>query len=42
LIDEGTQKILFVSFASKKEQQEIINFVKKNMQELLNYLRNLN
>ena len=42
LIDEETQKILFVSFASKKEQQKIINFVKENMQELLNYLRSLN
>ncbi|MEK6881775.1 MAG: hypothetical protein AABY22_19310, partial [Nanoarchaeota archaeon] len=41
LIDEESQKILFVSFAPKKEQQEIINFVKSNMKELLAYLKSL-
>ncbi len=41
LVDEGMKKILFVSFASKKRQQEIINFVKENMRELLDYLKSL-
>ena len=41
LIDKDTKKILFISFAPKKEQQSLINFVKLNMPELLNYLRNL-
>lgn len=41
LIDEESKKILFVSFSSKKEQQDIIDFVKTNMQELLNYLKKL-
>ena len=41
LIDEENKKILFVSFASKKEQQEVINFIKSNMKELLSYLKSL-
>ena len=41
LIDEESKKILFVSFASKKKQQDIISFVKENMKELLEYLRSL-
>jgi hypothetical protein len=41
LIDEESKKILFVSFASKKEQQEVINFIKLNMKDLLNCLKNL-
>ena len=41
LIDEENKKILFISFASKKEQQEVINFVISNKHELLNYLKNL-
>ena len=41
LIDEQTKKILFVSFASKKAQQEVINFVISNKSELFNYVRNL-
>ena len=41
LIDEERKKILFVSFASKKEQQKVINFVIANKTELLNFLRNL-
>ena len=41
LIDEENKKILLVSFAPKKEQQKLINFVKTNMEEFLQYLRNL-
>lgn len=41
LIDEQSKRILFVAFASKKDQQNIINFVIVNMKELLEYLRNL-
>lgn len=41
LVDDSSNKILFVSFASKKKQQEIIDFVKANMNELLSYLRSL-
>src|SRR3989344_5151712 len=39
LIDETTKRILFVSFAPKKDQQDIINFVKENISELFSYLR---
>lgn len=42
LIDYDQNKILFVSFASKKDQQNIIDFIISNKEELLNYLRNLN
>ncbi len=41
LIDEPSKKILFVSFAPKRDQQEIINEVKANMRELMTYLRSL-
>ncbi len=41
LVDDTQEKILLISFASKKEQQEIIDFVKENMNELLAYLRRL-
>jgi len=41
LIDEPSRKILFFSFASKKDQQEIINEAKANMHELMTYLRSL-
>jgi len=41
LIDDKNKKILLISFASKKEQQKLINFVKDNMEEFLNHLRNL-
>ncbi len=41
LIDEENKKILFVSFATKKEQQNIIDFIKYNMNELLDYLKKL-
>ena len=41
LVDEESKKILLISFASKKEQQKIINFVKANMKELLSYLKSL-
>lgn len=42
LVDEESKKILLVSFASKKEQQDIINFVLENRYELLAYLKKLN
>ena len=42
LINEEKKNILLVSFASKKEQQKIINFVTLNMKELLRYLKSLN
>mgnify|MGYP001579392637 CR=1 FL=1 len=41
LVDEENKKILLVGFAPKKEQQKLINFVKANMKEFLNHLRNL-
>ena len=41
LVDEQNKKILLVAFATKKDQQKVINFIKSNMKELLNYLRNL-
>jgi len=41
IIDDELKKILFVSFASKREQQDVINFVVNNRQELLNYLKNI-
>ncbi len=41
LVDDEKKRMLFVSFASKKEQQEVINFVKLNMKELLYYLKSL-
>ncbi len=41
LIDKPSKKILFISFASKRDQQEIINEIKKNMHKLMTYLRSL-
>ncbi len=41
LIDEEQNKILFISFAAKKDQQKIINFILANKDELLSYLRSL-
>jgi len=41
LVDEEYKKILLVAFASKKEQQKIIDFIKADMEELLTYLRGL-
>jgi len=41
LIDEEKKNILLVSFASKKEQQKIIDFITLNMKELLKYLKSL-
>jgi len=40
LIDEKSKKILFLSFASKKEQQKVINHIKLNMKEYLMLLKN--
>ena len=42
LIDDEKRNILLVSFAPKKEQQKIIDFVTLNMKELLRYLKSLN
>ncbi len=42
LLNDENKKILLVSFASKKEQQKIIDFITLNMKELLSYLKNLN
>ena len=39
LIDEELKKILLVSFAPKKDQHKIVEFVIQNMPELLAYLR---
>ncbi len=41
LVDKQNKKILLVAFATKKDQQKVIDFIKSNMKELLNYLRNL-
>jgi len=41
LIDEVNKRILFVGFATKKEQQKIIDFVVKNHKELFELLKNL-
>jgi len=41
LIDEDSKRILVVAFATKKDQQKVINFIIKNMQDLLFYLKNL-
>ena len=41
LVDDQNKRILLVSFASKKEQQNIINFIISNTGELLAYLRKL-
>ena len=39
LIDEVNKKVLFVSFASKKDQQKIIDFILENKNELFMLLR---
>ncbi len=41
LVDDAGKKILFMAFASKKEQQKIIDFVLANGDELLDYLHSL-
>jgi len=41
LIDENSKKILLIAFASKKDQQKVIDFIKTNMREYLDYLRRL-
>jgi len=41
LIDENSKRILLVTFASKKDQKEIILFIKSNMKELIYYLKNI-
>ncbi len=41
IIDYNEKKILLVAFASKKEQQEMINYVKEHREELFRYLRSL-
>src|SRR3989344_9274103 len=40
LVDEKGKKILFVGFATKKDQQKIISFVIENKDELFLLLRN--
>lgn len=42
IIERETRKILFVSFASKKDQQSIINFIKLNMKDLFSFLKSRN
>jgi hypothetical protein len=41
LVDEDKGRILFMAFASKKDQQDIIDFVVENKDELLGYLQRL-
>ena len=41
LVEEEQKKILLLTYASKKEQKELIRFIRKNMKALLNYLRSL-
>lgn len=41
LIDENRRKVLLVAFTSKKDQQQTIDFIRANMNELLEYLRRL-
>ena len=41
LVDEQNKKILLVAFAVKKDQQKVIDFIKLNMKELLDYLKNI-
>jgi len=41
LLDNKNKKILLVAFASKKEQQKIINFITGNKDELFNLLQKL-
>ncbi|MAG02472.1 hypothetical protein CMI42_03985 [Candidatus Pacearchaeota archaeon] len=39
LVDENAKRLLFVSFASKKDQQKIIDFVIKNRDNFFELLR---
>lgn len=41
LVDEDLKKILLISFAPKKDQSRIIEFIAQNMSELLEHLRSL-
>ncbi|MFH1834667.1 MAG: hypothetical protein ABH851_00595 [Methanobacteriota archaeon] len=41
LVNEEKKKILFVSFAPKKDQKNIIDFIIKNKVEFLSYLKKL-
>ncbi len=41
LIDDENKRILFVAFASKKEQREVIGFIKSNMTTLLENLKKI-
>ena len=41
LIDDNNKKILLVAFAPKKDQQKVIDFIKTNMRDYLDYLRRL-
>lgn len=41
IVDEEQTKVLLIAFASKKEQQKIINQILINKEELLFYLRSL-
>jgi mRNA-degrading endonuclease RelE of RelBE toxin-antitoxin system len=41
LVNDKNKKILFLAFATKKEQQKTIDFTIANMRELLDYLRRL-
>ena len=41
LVDEKNKKILLIAFATKKDQQKVINFIKSNMKEFLDYLKNI-
>ena len=39
LVDQERKKVLLVSFASKKDQEKIIEFIINNKEELFNLLR---
>lgn len=39
IVDEKTKNILLISFASKKNQKRLINFVKGNINELLKSIK---
>jgi hypothetical protein len=41
LADEEHKKILFMAFAPKKDQQEIIDYIVVNKEELLRHLKGL-
>lgn len=41
LVDEQRKKILLISFASKKDQQKIIDFIIDNKDEFFDLLRNI-